>query len=48
MKHKKPLSAQALAGSAFDDAMHRLGSVPKNEVDAEERKYKTMRKRLEG
>lgn len=31
---------------AFDDAMRRLVRVPKKEVDAEDRKYKAMRKRL--
>jgi hypothetical protein len=46
MKQAKPLSAQALAGSAFDDAMRRLVRVPKKELDAEEAKYRAMRKRL--
>jgi hypothetical protein len=30
----------------FDDAMSRLLRVPKSEVDAEEAKYRAMRKRL--
>jgi len=46
MKQKKPLSPQALGGIAFDDAMRRLVRVPKKELDAEEAKYKAMRKRL--
>ena len=42
MPKKEPMSNL----SAFDDAMHRLVRVPKAEADAEEHKYKAMRKRL--
>jgi hypothetical protein len=31
---------------AFTDLARRLASVPKAEIEAEERKYKAMRKRL--
>ena len=40
---QKPKSADF---SAFDDAMRRLIRVSKAELDAEEAKYKAMRKRL--
>jgi hypothetical protein len=30
----------------FEDALRRLVQVPKSELDAEERKYRAMRKRL--
>ena len=46
MKQSKQVLTQALAASAFDDAMRRLVRVPKTELDAEEAKYKAMRKRL--
>jgi hypothetical protein len=46
MAAKKRSATQTIAPGAFDDAMRRLVRVPKAEVDAEDRKYKAMRKRL--
>ena len=44
---KKRSATQSLGTSAFDDAMRRLVRVPKAEVNAEEKKYRNMRKRLQ-
>ena len=40
----EPIAAPKLAD--FDDALRRLIRVPKAELDAEETKYRQMRKRL--
>ena len=46
MPEKKRPTTQTLGTGAFGDAMRRLVGVPKAEVDAEESKYRKMRKRL--
>jgi hypothetical protein len=41
-----PKSGREQGLRPFDDAMRRLVRVPKEELDAEEAKYKKMRQRL--
>ncbi len=45
MAQKRRPATQLLGTGAFDDSMRRLVRVPKSEADAEEAKYRKMRKR---